>query len=99
MRPLAIGLAGLAMGVLPRAAEACTWCLSSAFGDRSFNWPYLGLILAPFLVGVTISGVLAWHAGIRPSALMRRLAVWPLALPRVSEAPSAKSVAVTKETT
>jgi len=98
MRHLAIGAAVVAMGVLPRAAEACTWCLSSAFGDRSFNWPYLGLILAPFLVGVTIGGVLAWHAGIRPSALMRRLAAWPL-LPRASETSSAKSVAVTKETT
>jgi hypothetical protein len=99
MRRLAIGLVGVVMGVLPHVAEACSWCLSSAFGDRSFNWPYLGLILAPFLVGVTIGGVLAWHAGIRPSALTRRLATWPLALPRASEAPSAKSVAVTKETT
>jgi hypothetical protein len=52
---------------------ACAWCISSAFGDRSFTWPYLGLIVAPFLVFAAIAATLAWHAGIRPRALIRRL--------------------------
>ncbi|HEY3068065.1 MAG TPA: hypothetical protein VGL09_19915 [Methylomirabilota bacterium] len=53
-------LAFLAVVAAPRAAWACTWCVSSAFGDRTFNWPYLGLILAPFFVVAVIGGVLAW---------------------------------------
>lgn len=52
---------------------ACAWCISSAFGDRSFNWPYLSLILAPFLVFAAIAAAIAWQAGIRPRALIRRL--------------------------
>jgi len=30
---------------VPRNAAACAVCLGSAFGDRSYTWPYLGLIL------------------------------------------------------
>ena len=50
----------VALGVLaaPELASACTWCVSSAFGDRSFNWPYLSLIVAPFVVGAAVAGVL-----------------------------------------
>jgi hypothetical protein len=55
-----IVLAVLAAGLAPAPAWACTWCVSSAFGDRTFNWPYLGLIVAPFLVAGVIAGVLAW---------------------------------------
>ena len=54
-------LALLAVLVAPGAASACTWCVSSAFGDRSFNWPYLSLIVAPFLVGAAVAGVLVHH--------------------------------------
>ena len=50
----------LALVASPLPAWACTWCVSSAFGDRTFNWPYLGLILAPFVVAAVIGGVLAW---------------------------------------
>ena len=50
----------LAAMASPLPAAACTWCVSSAFGDRTFNWPYLGLILAPFVVVGVIGGVLAW---------------------------------------
>jgi hypothetical protein len=57
LRTLAVLIATLA----PGPAWACTWCVSSAFGDRSFNWPYLGLILAPFGVSLAIAGVLAWR--------------------------------------
>jgi hypothetical protein len=46
-------------------ALACAACVSSAYGDRSFNWGYLMLIATPFVVGVTVAAVLAWNAGYR----------------------------------
>ena len=49
---------------------ACASCVASAFGDRTFNWPYLSLIIMPFIVAVAISGVLAYYAGVRPSAIL-----------------------------
>jgi len=30
-----------------------------AYGDRTFNWAFLGLILMPFVVGFGIAGVFA----------------------------------------
>ena len=44
---------------------ACAACVSSAFGDRSFNWAYLVLIVTPFVVGVALAAGLAWNAGYR----------------------------------
>jgi hypothetical protein len=55
-----IRLLGAAL-LSPSAATACTWCVSSAFGDRTFNWAYLGLLLAPFVVTAIIAGVLMYH--------------------------------------
>jgi hypothetical protein len=53
--------------MVPSAASACTWCVSSAFGDRTFSWPYLILIAVPFVVGSAIVGILAFHHGkLRP---------------------------------
>ena len=52
---------------------ACAWCISAAFGDRTFNWPYLSLIIAPFLVVTAIASALAWQAGIRPRTIVYRL--------------------------
>ena len=43
----------------PRAASACAFCAASAYGDRTFNWAFLGLILMPFVVGLGIAGVFA----------------------------------------
>ena len=51
---------------------ACALCISAAFGDRTFNWPYLSLIIAPFLVVTAIASALAWQAGIRPRTIVRR---------------------------
>jgi hypothetical protein len=75
---LAVTFAALA---LPDRAAACAVCLGAAFGDRSYTWPYLGLILLPFIVGGAILGALAWQFGWRPrdvrariSALLRRTA-------------------------
>ena len=59
--------------VVPRPAAACTWCVASAFGDRSFNWPYLSLILARFIVGAAIVIVLARSARFDPRAFVTRL--------------------------
>jgi len=63
----------LILGV-PRNAAACAVCIGSAFGDRSYTWPYLGLILMPFVVASAILGVLAWHLGWRPRHLAARVA-------------------------
>jgi hypothetical protein len=69
---------GLALIVLaaPRAAEACATCVASGYGDRSFSWPYFGLMLVPFLVGVVIAAVLAWYAGWRRRDLVDSLSAW-----------------------
>jgi hypothetical protein len=60
----------------PRAAAACATCISSGFGDRSFAWAYIGLILMPFAVGVPIVVTLAWYAGWRPQHVIDRIAAW-----------------------
>jgi hypothetical protein len=57
-----MAVAGLASVATPRAALACATCISSPFGDQSYNWPYLGLILLPFGLIVAIAGILGYHA-------------------------------------
>ena len=49
----------LVLLLAPRAAWACATCVSSAYGDRTFNWAFLGLILMPFVVATGIAGVFA----------------------------------------
>jgi hypothetical protein len=63
-----------AMVLLPAAAEACATCIASPFGDRTYNWPYLALILLPFVMAAVIGGVLAHVSGVSVSTLRRRLA-------------------------
>lgn len=63
-------LLGLAVILLPDPAAACATCVASAYGDRTFNWAYLGLMLTPFAVALTIGGVLAW-CHFRPSPSTR----------------------------
>lgn len=58
---------------LPAVAEACATCIASPFGDRTYNWPYLVLILLPFAVAAVIGGVLARASGVSVSSLRRRL--------------------------
>ncbi|MDP3768959.1 MAG: hypothetical protein Q8S13_13160, partial [Dehalococcoidia bacterium] len=48
-------------------------CIASAFGDRTFNWPYYSLFAMPFLIAAVIGGVLAYYAGVRPRAVLRAL--------------------------
>jgi hypothetical protein len=63
----------VALALWPAMAEACATCISSAYGDRTYNWPYLALILLPFAVAAVIGGVLARVNGVRLSTLRRRL--------------------------
>ena len=51
---LAILLA-LGLVLVPAAALACASCVSSAFGDRTYNWAYLTLLLMPFLLAAASS--------------------------------------------
>ena len=64
----------LAMLVVPAAAEACASCISSPFGDQSYNWPYLVLILVPFVAAAVIGGVMMRVTGARFSDLRPWLA-------------------------
>ena len=59
--------------LLPAVAEACATCISSPYGDRTYNWPYLALIVLPFAVAAVIGGVLAHVNGVSVSTLRRRL--------------------------
>ena len=68
MRPLARAAVVVALGVLlvPGVALACPTCVSSAFGDRTYNWAYLGLLVMPFLLTAVVGAIVAWSAGVRP---------------------------------
>ena len=62
----------LALVLLPRVADACATCIGSAYGDRTYNWPYVFLILLPFAVGVVVGGVLVHvNGGFRTLSLRR----------------------------
>ena len=43
---------------IPDVASACATCIASAYGDRSYNIAYLGLILTPFAVALIIGAVI-----------------------------------------
>jgi len=53
-------LVALALTLVPAVALACPGCLSSAYGDRTFNWAFVGLLIMPFLLAAAIGGVLAY---------------------------------------
>jgi hypothetical protein len=75
--------ATLAAVLAPRLAAACATCVSSAYGDRGFNWGYSVLLVAPFLVMVVIAGVLSWSAGYR----LRWRRVAPSSPPAIAAGP------------
>ena len=52
--------------LLPEVAAACATCVSSAFGDRSYNWAYLGLLVMPFVLTAVVGGIVAVRMGWRP---------------------------------
>ena len=67
------GSAVLAVLLTPGLARACASCISTPFGDQTYTWPYLGLILLPFALMVAVVGVLAYHTGYGPRRLQRWL--------------------------
>ncbi|MEK7702203.1 MAG: hypothetical protein AAB418_09375 [candidate division NC10 bacterium] len=56
-----------------RGVLLCATCISSAWGDRTFNWAYVGLLVLPFVIVAAVAGVLAWSAGYGPRAIATRL--------------------------
>jgi hypothetical protein len=52
--------------LLPEMASACATCVSSAFGDRTYNWAYLGLLVMPFALTAVVGGIVAVRMGWRP---------------------------------
>jgi hypothetical protein len=66
------GSAVLAVLLTPGLARACASCISTPFGDQTYTWPYLGLILLPFGLMAAVVGVLAYHTGYGP----RRVKQW-----------------------
>jgi len=67
------GSAVLAVLLTPGLARACASCISTPFGDQTYTWPYLGLILLPFGLIAAVVGILAYHAGYHPRTIARRL--------------------------
>jgi len=51
-------LAGAAL--VPDLAAACATCTSSAFGDLTFTWPHLALLVLPLVVAGTMGGVIVY---------------------------------------
>ena len=76
MTAIAVAIAFGVVALLPRTVAACATCISSGFGDRAYTWPYIGLILMPFVIAVGIVGTLAWYAGWRPREIRSRVAAW-----------------------
>ena len=62
-----------ALTLVPGLAAACPTCVSSAFGDRTYNWPYLVLILVPFALGTVIVTVFMRVTGTTVTVLWRSL--------------------------
>jgi hypothetical protein len=87
----AILVPALILVLLPEVAAACAACLAAAYGDRTYNWAFLGLLLMPFLVAAVIGGLLLSRYGgglqrfFRSSRLPHRSGPSPLANSRVEE--------------
>jgi hypothetical protein len=56
----AAALVAPALILTPRLALACATCIASPFGDQTYTWPYLGLILLPFGLIVAIVGIFGY---------------------------------------
>jgi hypothetical protein len=63
-------VAALLLVAVPAVAEACATCISSAYGDRTYNLAFWGLLAMPFVVAAAIGGVLLYvhrhRRGARP---------------------------------
>lgn len=89
-------LAAAAQVALPAVAAACPACLSSAYGDRTFNWAFLGLLVMPFVVGVAIGGALLYRYGL-PGALRARLGGAAAPAPGAAAGPGSAALALPSE--
>jgi hypothetical protein len=76
MTRVAVATMLAAAASLPQTAVACATCISSGFGDRAYTWPYIGLIVMPFVVAVAIVATLGWYAGWRLSDIAARISTW-----------------------
>jgi len=77
-------IAVLLVGLLPGSAWACATCVASAYGDRTFNWAFLGLLLMPFVVGVGIVVVLASCYYVAQRHVRLRISRGALAAPQLA---------------
>ena len=61
MRRAAVSTLLVVLGVVlaPAAALACPTCVSSAFGDRTYNWAYLGLLVMPFVLTAVVGAIIS----------------------------------------
>lgn len=50
----------LAVMLGPDVASACATCLDSAYGNRTFNWAFAGLLLTPFVLAAGLLGGVVW---------------------------------------
>ncbi|HEY7650901.1 MAG TPA: hypothetical protein VID04_18030 [Methylomirabilota bacterium] len=90
MTTRALTVAALALLVRPDVAAACATCVASAYGDRTYNWAFLGLVLMPFVLTATVGGIfLHRYGGLRGLFRSPRIdhdpEPSPLASPRVEE--------------
>jgi hypothetical protein len=67
-------LAVLALLSTPHPLLACATCIASPFGDRTYNWAYLGLLALPFALVAAVVGIFVYHGDYGPRAIVRRLA-------------------------
>jgi len=70
------GLLAIVAGLVPTPAAACAMCLTSAYGDRSFNWAFAVLMLMPFAVAAGFCVVLLVLAGGFGGSLPNLLERW-----------------------
>lgn len=61
------GVTLLAAALVPGVALACATCIDSAYGSRTFNWAFVGLMLTPFVVGGGLVAGIAWVCRARPT--------------------------------
>ena len=57
MRGRALGLA-VVVALAPEIASACASCAWSGFGDRSYNWAFVGLLALPFAIVGVVGGLI-----------------------------------------
>lgn len=62
--------------LVPTPAAACAVCVTSAYGDRSFNWAFAVLMLLPFAVAAGICVALLVLAGSFGGSLPDLLERW-----------------------